>query len=295
MVRSIVVPLDGSRTAERALPLAVAVATGAGARLVLVRVVSEGDGAGAEAGADTYLAGIRSRLELAGARADAVVRGGEVVPAILAAAEDAEADLVVLATHGRSGLGRWLYGSVAEGVLVGARVPVLLARASGSAERMPIAWRGRPILVALDGSAAAERVLAPAAELAVALGAGLALLRVVPVDVALPPEMGAFLSADGPLRAAAEEGEARAYLDGLVVPMEGRSLRVERRVARAVSPAEAILGEARALGAGLVALGSHGRTGLGRVLFGSVAHEVLHQGGPPLLILRAATPVPALR
>lgn len=290
MYEAIVVSLDGSRLAERALPMAAAVATRLGARLVLVRVLEAGaalDRLSARATAEDYLAGVACKLALEGVSADARVLEGDAADAIRAAVATEGAGLVVMTTHGRSGLGRWLYGSVTWDVLAATLVPVVVVRALGAPEQLPLRWRGRPVLVGLDGSAAAEHVVPHAAGLAGALGGALILLSVVTVAPAPTPELAGILPSHNGARAADESAHAQARMDALAGDLARRGLRVDTRLRRATSPAEAILAEASRAGAGLVALGCHGRTGLSRLPFGSVTHEVLHQAGVPLLLVRA--------
>jgi nucleotide-binding universal stress UspA family protein len=142
MYQCILLTLDRSPLAEQALPHAVALARACEARLELLSVVPLSDGDheaststredGERQGAETrdYLAGMAARLEEEGLQVGAAVRFGDVAAEVLHHAEASEADLIVMATHGRSGLGRWVYGSVADHVLRHATMPVLLVRAT---------------------------------------------------------------------------------------------------------------------------------------------------------------------
>lgn len=142
MYECILLTLDRSPLAEQALPHAAALARACRARLELLSVVplSDGDRAagmstpadGERQAAETrdYLAGMCGRLEDEGLQVQAEVRFGDVATEVLDHAEAIEADLIVMATHGRSGLGRWVYGSVADHVLRHATIPVLLVRAT---------------------------------------------------------------------------------------------------------------------------------------------------------------------
>jgi nucleotide-binding universal stress UspA family protein len=147
MYRTILVPLDESPLGERALPYAVVLARRSGARLVLLEVavanvVTRND---PETGrpytvdlAAQYLAGVAARVG-EGVATETVQLRGETGPAIVAESERRGADLIAVSTHGRSGLGRWLFGSVAEHVVRHARVPVLLVPA---AAEVPAGRRG---------------------------------------------------------------------------------------------------------------------------------------------------------
>ncbi len=142
MSSTILVPLDGSEVAELALPVATNLARAGGARLVLVRVVwtpgVPGIGPGeaifnAWSEADAYLIGVAKQLAASGVSVERRVRYEHPVEGILAETAAEHADLLVMCTHGRTGLARLLYGSVAAGVVHSSSVPVLLVRA-GAAE-----------------------------------------------------------------------------------------------------------------------------------------------------------------
>jgi nucleotide-binding universal stress UspA family protein len=146
MYRRIVVPLDGSKLAETALPQAIDLARLTGAPVHLLRVVDftrlerygpyalaleysamEPVLADEHLEAKGYLEEIQARLDGAGLVADSEIRQGRVAREVVAAVKPG--DIVVMASHGRGGLSRWLLGSVAEDVLRHASVPVLLVRA----------------------------------------------------------------------------------------------------------------------------------------------------------------------
>lgn len=147
MYQRVLVPLDGSQLAESILPFAEKVA-GPEAELVLLRVVeplSAGEvmaSAGVvtpdallarELDAKHYLAGVELRLKSQGLRVERRLQVGHAAEEILAVARAARADLIAMTTHGRSGLGRLLFGSVAEAVLRASPVPVLMVRMTAQA------------------------------------------------------------------------------------------------------------------------------------------------------------------
>jgi nucleotide-binding universal stress UspA family protein len=141
MLRNILVPLDGSTLSERALPYAAELAPMSGARLTLVRAsrvhhhlhLGPPDEHPDEAA--TYMRAQAESLRRDGLVVDTVARSGEPPPALLTEIERQQPDLVVMGTHGRSGLGRWVYGSVTEGVVGHARQPVLLVPTRSSQPR----------------------------------------------------------------------------------------------------------------------------------------------------------------
>jgi nucleotide-binding universal stress UspA family protein len=143
MYKSILVPLDGSALAEAILPEIEKVARSMGARIILLRVsrahVFPGkDPTEAEIDvvrrAEEYLAEIRDRLAGKGFDAEAYVRYGSVAEEILTHSARNDIDLIAMSTHGRSGLGRWALGSVAEKIVRRSVKPVLLLRAKARPE-----------------------------------------------------------------------------------------------------------------------------------------------------------------
>ena len=143
MYKSILVPLDGSKLAEAIIPEIEKVASSMQARIILLRVcrahVFPGrDPTKAEVEvireAEKYLGGIAKQLATRGFDAEIHVRYGDVADEILSHSRRNEIDLISMSTHGRSGFGRWLLGSVAEKIVRHSEKPVLLLRAKGKTE-----------------------------------------------------------------------------------------------------------------------------------------------------------------
>ena len=285
--RRIAVPLDGSELAERALPFARSLAQLVGGNLILARVA---DGRGrfgdrieaqieAAAEAEAYL----ERL-MDGRRAGYVVERslpyGDPATEIARLAGERSADLIVMSTHGRSGLGRALLGSVADTLVRRTQLPLLLVRAGLPLDR----WEHglRRILVPLDGSGLAEAALPRVAALARASGARVTLLQVVgPPAPELRPSEVAGLPEDD--EALAER--ARRYLAGAAARLSEQGVGVETEVTFGW-PAERI-GAAAAEGhADLIAMSTHARGGLDRLIVGSVADQVLRRAEVPVLLVR---------
>jgi nucleotide-binding universal stress UspA family protein len=198
---------------------------------------------------------------------------------ILDAADQERADVIVMSTHGRGGLGRWLYGSVADEVLRRATRPVGLV--SATCDRVWEPGRAFRILVPLDGSDFAELAIEPAAATATALNGELLFLRVVePTDEASvlgPPYLQAAL--DG----------ARGYLDRVAAHPSLAGLTVGLRV-EAGDPSTTIAAVARREDADLIVMATHGSGGLLRLTLGSVASDTLHRATTPLLLVRPGRP-----
>jgi nucleotide-binding universal stress UspA family protein len=295
---TILVPLDGSGLAEHALGPAAAIAEHTASRLRLLSVpmlqglelawYSEGPYYGpelelvselaAQAREDTtaYLDAKVEDLAKRGIGADAVLRDDEPAAAILAAAEEVDAWLVALATHGRSGLGRWALGSVATKVIQGSRRPLLIVRAG--VERLgPGIAR---ILVALDGSEAAEAVLPEAKRIAAAFGAQLDLtsVDVVPAGIEMA---GPLLEARGRYREQME-----SYLRDLAERLRGEGLSATWEIVDGEDAAGTLVRLADDRDADLIAMTTHGRGGLARWALGSVADRIVLTAETPVLLER---------
>lgn len=293
MIKTILAPLDGSELSERALPTAIRLAQTSGGRIVLVRAAwASGlneeslDAQLAAVGeAESYLENAARRVAQQGIAVDAVVPYARAAEAILLETDLRHADMVVMTTHGRSGLGRWVYGSVAEALIARSRVPVWLLRPDGPAEPAPPRAR---LLVPLDGSPFAEAVLPNAVEIARALDWTIVLMQAINSS----PGASASSGDDEPGHDGQGDDDGatntQRYLTGIAAGVKAEGLRAQTML-RLGSPTAAILDEERAAGMGLIAMATHGRTGLSRLFLGSVASSVLRRGGLPLLLVRPTT------
>ncbi|MFN2243767.1 MAG: universal stress protein [Anaerolineae bacterium] len=302
MATRILVPLDGSSLAEQALPSAVAWAQRLPADLVLFRAIwIPADIAEMldestvklnaivvqlEAEAKDYLAALVEQIGEVGLEACAAVRQGPAADAILDYAEQTGVDQIVMATHGYSGIKRWTHGSVAERVLQAAQVPLLLVRAS---ERDQAAdWRQplhcRRILVPLDGSPVAEQILPTVTQLAKSFNAEVTLFQVPIAYVSGWMTGDWYLPIYGVLETAEKDGEA--YLRAAADHLEGQGIKATTATAIG-SVASCIVEYAAANNMDLIAMCTHGRTGLARWALGSVADRVLRAGDKPILLVRA--------
>lgn len=288
MPTTILVPLDGSALAERALPYAERLARATDGQLVLVRSALARTFPGTDPTdaqtaavdeAEAYVARIASRLEERGLAVIQAVPYGPAAEEILDEIDLRQADLVVMSTHGRSGLGRWIYGSVADHVLRGTRKPVLLIPAT--CERSWPAERPLRVLVPLDGSALAEEALEVANQLTAEPRSELILLRAVePMNYAYA-EGFAYV----PLDPEEELADANEYLDSVVARLRAAGQTVEP-VTRSGYAAATIETVARENDVDLIAMATHGRGGIARVVLGSVATGTLQRASVPLLLVR---------
>jgi nucleotide-binding universal stress UspA family protein len=298
----ILVPLDGSAVSEEAVPIAVDLArrTGAPLHLVHVHVPITADPIHVEGLAviDENMRSLRRDHEQAyldqvreeharGAVAAAILLDGPVAATVASYGQANHARLIVMTTHGRSGLERAWLGSVADELVRISPVPLLLVPPGSASAVRPL----RRVLVPLDGSAVAESILEHAIGLArIDADSELILLDVVqPIasavwvpDVVPRPEGG-----DDVTRR--QEERAREYLARLSSRLETSRVRVHARVRVATTVAPAILEVARDEQADIIALATHGRSGIKRLTMGSVADKVVRGSPVPVLLFRPHT------
>lgn len=292
-LKRFLVPLDGSPLAECALPVACELARRTNGVLVLLRSPEYVEAQLPSAvefslylpqGRDltdyyhkvreetkAYLAAVARRVG-ADVTVETLVEEGERAGAIVDAAADEAIDLIVMTTHGRTGLSRWVLGSVAERVLHEAPCPVLILR-SGHAcagDSQKAAGALRSILIPLDGSPLAEEALPIGLALAETLGGAVTLLRVQPPG-----------ASDGYLESAAARCGDRD------VPLRAETL--IRADAGSSAVAQAILDYAEQNDVGLIAMSTHGRSGLQRWVYGSVTQKLVGHSNRAMLVVRPTT------
>lgn len=305
MFDTILVPLDGSPFSAEALPHARTLARMSGARVALVRVCEPE----AEADAQAYLDGVAGDLTAGGYRAVTMTRSGQTVDAILGAAEAAGAGLIVMSTHGRSSIGRFLLGSVADRVAHYAGVPVLLVRARPNADSEPQTGEAayQRLLVPLDGSPTSAGALPLARDIAAYAGARVFLLRAVSEPSAeaelleservLQAVTGAVVRAtddlpDQPLSDPYQEEldrrrrGARAGLNAASDDLRAAGVEAEP-VIEFGNAGTAILDLTASRDIDLIVMATRGRSGLTRFLLGSVAERIVHYGNRPVLLVRS--------
>lgn len=279
-MNKILVPLDGSELADGILKHVERLLGKEPAHVVLLRVLPPpgdieeipGQFELERKAASAHLESIKLRLEEVGAEVTTVQREGDPAAEILFAVEEHGPDLVAMSSHGRSGVMRWIRGSVAERVLRSSPAPVLLITARGVDAQ--IEQRYRRILVPLDGTEHSAAVLPRVEHLARLHGAEVILARIE------------WEGLNRPLLAAALAPEKvvesiRPYRDRLAQHGIG-----VRAVASQGDSASQILDLAESEDVDLIAMASHGRTGLMRALEGSVSEKVLRHCRRPLLVVR---------
>jgi nucleotide-binding universal stress UspA family protein len=312
MFQHILVPLDGSARAERAIPVAARIARATGGSIVLLQVVAPQNEYSIYSVQSTiitpeevevtrthaadYLKAVALKDDLEGVGVHTEVLIGSVAPTLCSFAQSSTADLIVLCSHGYTGLKRWFLGSVADVVTRTAPVPVLILREGGPLP-MEAALNGgtQRALVPVDGSPLSEAAIEPAAQLIAALAApgpaALHLLRVVK----FPDRYGHTKSqANIELEMIEQAVQAsQAYLTSLMERLQKGTighlnLALSASVESGSDVAGAIIetGERTENGCGLMAMSTHGRSGWGRWVIGSITERVLHSSKLPLFVVR---------
>jgi nucleotide-binding universal stress UspA family protein len=274
--RPILVPLDGSSNAENAIAPALYLARKFGAPVRFIHVIDpdvfEGD-VDVEAARRTfagYAAEVAEREGADGVSHDIVVTTGHAARGVIEASREAQA--VVLASHGRGGVGAAVFGSVADKIVRGAERPTFVIPIGAEAT-----IGSGPIAVALDGSEKAEAGLAAARELASVLGLKVALVR----GYSIPPPVGIEFVAYPVDLSASMKDATEAYLKQVAQP--GEDL-----YAVMAPPVDAIEEAANRCGAGLVVMTSHGKGFAQRIALGSVTDRAMHRLKRPMLIVPVA-------
>ena len=302
MLDTIMLPLDGSDFARRAMPRAASLARRAEATLLLVRVhkgfppAEPGEAPRSLVESDRELVG-REKEELERAAAElreeelvveTVFEEGPVAEALLGLAEE-RADLVVMSTHGRGGFSRFWLGSVADTLARGCSTPLFFVRPErdGGSEAAS-APDPEHVLVPLDGSRLALQALETATEIGGLYDARYTLIRVV--QPAMLPSYGVGDLPEGVDPEAREvmEETAADHLEEVARRLGEEGHRVETRVVRHASVSKALLEAAAEEGADLLTMATHGRGGLKRMVLGSVADKVLRAAPCPVLLRRPA-------
>lgn len=283
MYKRILVALDGSELAEVAIPYAQEWAQRLGSELDIVTVCELS--CEQESMQRVYVDKIAAELGRTGLRLHSVLLYGKAADAILDYSERNKISLIVMSTHGRSGVSRWVLGSVADKVLRSASCPILLISAPKGEEPKLEAVTLKRILLPLDGSPLGESALPYVEELASKANAEVLLLQIItPLERSIPIDGYAVHLADvyGDMLA-----QAKAYLTKIEQRLKQKSIAARYEVISGL-PANTIIDYARDKAVNLVAMSTHGRGGISRWVLGSVADKVLRGCGSPLLLVKAS-------
>lgn len=297
MYRRILIPLDGSLTAEQVVPYARALSRALKLSVELLVVIDLGailtssekvryfDTLAAEQSrrSKEYLGKIASRFS--GRRIKRSVESGQAADVIIEKAAADKSTLIAMTTHGRSGLGRWLLGSVAEKVLRASANPLLLIRAAAN-RRTEGEATFKSIVAPLDGSQLAESVLPTVSEFAKKLDLDVLLFR------SYTSPYGAFASGSGVYAVNLDEllagirDEARSYLEEKMEELAKQGAEEVSYVLEEDGAADKIVSLANHNPESLIVMGSHGRSGVSRWALGSVTETVVRHSSSPVLVMR---------
>jgi len=303
--KKMLIPLDRSELAEVVFPYAKEVAGRLGLEVTLLHVADEEEKNRIskyknylDGKAETLLnqahyiqRSIKSPGKSAPVTVKSVLTAGNAAGEILNFIEKNKIDLVMMATHGRSGINRWALGSVADKVLRRSSVPVWLIRAVKPETTVSETWPKMKILVPLDGSKMAESVLPHVEILAKQKGvkAEITLLRVINTSRITGdyPKARTKLSLSAHVKERTEHfrGEYEKYLAGIAQNLSSAGIKAVSGVLVG-APADEIIEHANKNPYNLIVMATHGRSGVSRWAYGSAAEKVLRRSSRPLFLVR---------
>ena len=283
MFERILIPLDGSPRAEVILAQVSRILRRQDSEVLLLRVVND-----SREEAEAYLREVEQRLSGRGARVRGRVAEGPVAAAILDVAHQERSTMIAMSTHGRGGLARWVLGSVAEKVARASEIPLLLVRSfletPAAAPELPF----RKILIPIDGSPTSLAAVEATAEFARQFESEVLVLHVWPIAVSplyVAPGIPVFSTDPASIFPTPSPDK-----DPITAPAAERFRQSSIPVTRLSTSgdvASEILDQSVEKGVDLVALGTHGRSGVTRWVLGSVAERVLRHARTPILLVRS--------
>ena len=283
--QKVLVPLDGSELAERAIPYATAIAKSKDSEVILFTVST--DSKELDRPMKAYIDINAKELELHKIKVSKAVAYGNVAEEVIKFAEKHKIDLIIISTHGHSGIKRWMMGSVAEKILYGTCTPVLLVK---SKARKISKVEFKKILVPLDGSAFSETSLPYVKELTQGTGSEIILLRIseppiLPADrsPAIKPSWEEYRD----MLMAEIQQQASEYLKKVKADFKAEPTRIEVILGKAT---DSILQVAQKEKVDLIAMTTQGRTGVSRWVYGSVATRIVEESLQPILLIRPSKP-----
>jgi nucleotide-binding universal stress UspA family protein len=297
MYHNIMVPVDGSPFSREAVLQGLRIASQCGAALRLVRIGTAPAFTGGPDGyaveterlrvihaaelAELYTIAAECRAHST-VNVTASLQYGPIVDTLTGYARRYRVDLIVMRSHGRKGLARAWFGSVADGLIRESGIPVLVVKAPSVATALENGFVFDRILIPLDGSLLAEQSVEPAISLARINHAEITLLRVV--DPSSQAKKRSLQSSIGPA-SAGEVASAQRYLVTCLTPELERSVRIRRRVVVSDDVAGTILSIAGATEADLIAIATHGRGAIARARAGSIADRVVRESPVSTMVI----------
>ena len=307
MFKRILTPLDGSTLSEGILPYVRVLAPALGARVELLQIhpnmtyeleqLEDAEQASITAAlepvqlrlqhqSESYLSKVAGDLEGLGVETGIDVRFDPPAASIVEEAEQVEDTLIAMSTHGRAGVGRWIMGSVTDRVLHTTMTPLLVVHPERGAPSVDSVADISTLIVPLDGSELAETVLPVAAAVAMATGASILLVR--SLDAPSRSSLSVTeLASRGVSEGTLEEAETAESLGARAAALREEGVADVRTMVIRGNAAEEIEELARNTPDSMIVACTHGRSGVGRAVMGSVTDRLARHSGHPALIVRA--------
>jgi nucleotide-binding universal stress UspA family protein len=302
LFNKILVPLDGSKLAEKALPYAAEMVSKFGSHVTLLAAGAAPD-TNQHDEAEDYLRKTSASLEQIVKKKTPAMKDNVTTAItgqtgflnnaaieILDYAQKQDMNMIIMATHGRTGITRWMLGDTANKVAQAFSCPIMLIRAKTD---VPAVIRLRKILVPLDGSKEGEAVLSYVENLAEKLNPNIVLLNVVELLYHVYAyEAAVGYGGAGIVRVPYNPEEMKPFRDTAEKYMRKISGRLaEKKIetsteVRVGAPGDEIIEAEEEIGPDLVVMSTHGHSGFGRFDHGSITDKVLHGGNAPLLLVR---------
>jgi len=289
MYKRILVPLDGSKLAEGALPYAEGVATRLHSEVILLTVCAPGDCF--ELPLKAYLEKRAGELSSLGIKTSPVVVQGNAANEILNFAEKNDINLIIISAHGHTGPSIWPLGSIANKILQKSRIPLLLIR-SRELETVLSEKELLKILVPLDGSQFADGVIPYVEGLAEEMGSEVILITVnEPLQI---PDVVRHTAGFDEKKyenelTARSERDVKGYLSKKESALRNKGVKVSSTSILGM-PAQTILQYAEDNSVSLIALSTHGFSGITKWAYGSVASKIIQSSSKPVLLVRQPLP-----
>jgi nucleotide-binding universal stress UspA family protein len=290
--KKILVPLDGSELAEKALPYVKSIARLKNSNVIPFAVSLTVFADRRDRLFTSYLEVTAKELNKEGIKATAATSYGDVAEEIVKYANNNKIDLIVMATHGYSKAKQWLFGSVTQKVLYGTKIPVLLIKAKSP----DASTKFNRVLIPLDGSPFSESAFPHVVELTKNTNKEILLLHICE-----PPIVPSYGSR--PINPTWKKyrddmwGETEklstTYLKKTMAALKKRGIKkVKSRVIKAQSRevGKTIMQISKEENIDLIIIATQGRTGVSRWMYGSVANKIVEEFSQPILLIQPATP-----
>jgi nucleotide-binding universal stress UspA family protein len=291
--QKILVPLDGSEIAEKALPYAKSIAKLKNSNLTLFAVSLSIFVDRRDRLFTSYLEVNAEDLNTEGIETTTAIRYGDVAEQIIEYTNNNKIDLIVMATHGYSGAKKWMFGSITQKVLYGTSIPVLLIKAKSPV----VSTEFNRILVPVDGSPFSESTFPYVVELAQYTDKEVLLLHICEPPVV--PSYGSRPINQKWKKYRDEmwdevENLSATYLDKIMADIKRKGLKIEARVVKAQTGevTKTILQISREENIDLTIIATQGRTGVNSLVYGNVANKIVEESPQPVMLIRPAPSIP---